>query len=352
MLYMLAIDECGAAFVASKIGQEPSGQPFDALSIDPNNRAYNPYVNAGAMMSASIIHNNLTAGETVFELFQDACEDCSMEDVSLMLDSGVYESEMSCNTNNKNIAKELSKRGILEGNVRAAVDSYTQCCSMLTTTENMAVMAATFANQGMNPMSLYQAIPKHAVDNMVTVMMSCGMYNGAGKWIVDVGLPAKSGVSGVVMCVVPGVCGIAVYSPRLDENGNTTRGVLVAKACSEKLGLHVLKNSDRNNEAEAEDPLFDKKSRDTSSRWRKSLGERTSRSSVSNKSGEILQDSEEDLTLQDFLKLDAILPHFVPRTPKDTGGHFEKSLKAGSRTEAAQQTTNDANDVGVFEIDA
>eukprot|EP00238_Polyblepharides_amylifera_P013737 CAMPEP_0196598396 /NCGR_PEP_ID=MMETSP1081-20130531/94297_1 /TAXON_ID=36882 /ORGANISM="Pyramimonas amylifera, Strain CCMP720" /LENGTH=768 /DNA_ID=CAMNT_0041924087 /DNA_START=182 /DNA_END=2488 /DNA_ORIENTATION=+ len=351
MLYMLAIEECGGMFVASKIGQEPSGQPFDALSIDPANRAYNPYVNAGAMMSASIIQNNIGSHEDVFEIFQGACEDCSMEDASLALDVGVYDSEMSCNTNNKNIAKELSKRGILEGSLNAAVESYTRCCSMLTTTENMAVMAATFANKGKNPMTLYQAIPKHAVDDMVTVMMSCGMYNGAGKWIVEVGLPAKSGVSGVVMCVVPGVCGIAVYSPRLDENGNSTRGVLVAKACSEKLGLHVLKNGEKEEGAGSVSmSMSTRKNRDTSVHSRKSSGDQGPRNT--GKSRRSSQDSEEDLILQDFMNMDAPMPHAVPRSPKDTGGNFEKSFKKGDQTEMSHHANKNEGDVNVVEMDA
>jgi hypothetical protein len=119
---------------------------------------------------------------------------------------------------------------------------YTMACSLDIDTLDAAVIAATLANRGTNPTTKEHVLPEIITDQIINVMMSCGMYNGAGKWIVDVGVPAKSGVSGVIMGVVPGVCGFAVFSPCLDEHGNSTRGVLVAKALSDSLGLHVLKN--------------------------------------------------------------------------------------------------------------
>jgi len=115
---------------------------------------------------------------------------------------------------------------------------------MLTTAEDAAVMGATFANNCTNPITGEDVLPQDVVNQTVTVMMSCGMYNGAGKWIVDVGIPAKSGVAGLLMCVVPGVCGVGIFSPKLDTNGNSTRGVLVATLMSSALGLHVLKAKD------------------------------------------------------------------------------------------------------------
>ena len=102
-------------------------------------------------------------------------------------------------------------------------------------------MAATYANKGVNPITGKEVIPDHVNQDAISIMISCGMCNGAGQWIVDVGVPAKSGVGGGVIGVVPGVCGFATFSPRLDHNGNSVRGVKVARAMSEALGLHVLK---------------------------------------------------------------------------------------------------------------
>merc|ERR550514_2453645 len=106
---------------------------------------------------------------------------------------------------------------------------------MNVTATDLAVMGATMAKNGTNPVTGDFVIPESIVKKMVTIMMSCGMYNGAGKWIEDVGIPAKSGVAGMLLCVVPGVCGIGIYSPKLDVNGNSTRALNVAKLLSQKL---------------------------------------------------------------------------------------------------------------------
>eukprot|EP00928_Gymnodinium_smaydae_P020244 TRINITY_DN17825_c0_g3_i2.p1 TRINITY_DN17825_c0_g3~~TRINITY_DN17825_c0_g3_i2.p1 ORF type:complete len:699 (+),score=160.59 TRINITY_DN17825_c0_g3_i2:314-2098(+) len=238
MLYILAMMEHGLPHVQTKIGEEPSGQPFDALSIDPTNRAFNPYVNAGAITSMSMLSGN--ASERYLK-YENYCRRMSCHPDRLNMNTSVYKSEMATNTNNRGITSELKKRDIVTGDADVALDAYTMACSLDTTACEAAVMGATLANAGKNPISKEEVLPGDLVNQMVTVMMSCGMYNGAGKWIVDVGIPAKSGVGGLLMCVVPGVCGIGIFSPRLDVNGNSSRGVLVATEMSKALGLHVLK---------------------------------------------------------------------------------------------------------------
>jgi len=180
-----------------------------------------------------------------YNFFEAQCRKMALEPERLVLDESVFSSETATNTNNKMIADTLHAKGIIEKDPNVALDAYTRACSMRVTAEDAAVMAATFANRGVNPVTGESAMSEDLTNHTVTVMMSCGMYNGAGRWIVDVGIPAKSGVAGLIMCVVPGVCGFAVFSPRLDANGNSTRGVLVAAAMSETLGLHVLKQQDR-----------------------------------------------------------------------------------------------------------
>mmetsp|Transcript_15175 Transcript_15175/g.46000 ORF Transcript_15175/g.46000 Transcript_15175/m.46000 type:complete len:118 (-) Transcript_15175:1522-1875(-) len=117
-------------------------------------------------------------------------------------------------------------------------------------------MGAVFAGGGMHPTKKRRVLPAKCVDHLTTVMMSCGMYNGAGKWIVDVGIPAKSGVSGFLLCVVPGVCGIAIYSPRLDAHGNSRRGILCCEALSNDLDLHILKKAMKGSELRNAEPKF------------------------------------------------------------------------------------------------
>jgi hypothetical protein len=148
---------------------------------------------------------------------------------------------MNTNARNSEITEDLVNRNLVVGDPIGSLAAYTMACSCSVNTLDAAVIAATLANRGTNPTTKEACMTEIIADQIVTVMMSCGMYNGAGKWIVDVGVPAKSGVSGGIMGVVPGVCGFAVFSPRLDEHGNSVRGVHVAQALSESLGLHVLK---------------------------------------------------------------------------------------------------------------
>eukprot|EP00873_Tetraselmis_striata_P038038 jgi/Tetstr1/458302/TSEL_000341.t1 len=257
LLYMMALEDLGMEAVGQKISTEPSGQPFDALSIDPSNRAYNPFVNAGAMVSAALLTQAEDGSshmyEDVYDEFEGVCQDMVLEPTRCAFDEEVFASEMATNANNQGIAKELHSRGIIPVEAEAAVDVYTRCCSMQVTAEDAAVMAATLANAGANPVTGQHVFPTDVVEHTVTVMMSCGMYNGAGKWITEVGIPAKSGVAGLVMGVVPGVCGIAVFSPRLDQNGNSFRGVEVAKLISERFDLHVLR-AKRDGSASADKP--------------------------------------------------------------------------------------------------
>merc|ERR1719453_1979504 len=113
-------------------------------------------------------------------------------------------------------------------------------CSTLLNTVDLACLAATAANHGINPVSKQHIVSDAINEEMISVMMTCGMYNGAGNWMVDVGIPAKSGVGGGIFGVVPGVCGIAVFSPPLNPTSNSVRGIEACVQLSQRLGLHVL----------------------------------------------------------------------------------------------------------------
>ena len=243
LLYMLALAERGVDAVDKKVGEEPSGRPFNEISIDNTNRACNPLINTGAIACTGLLAGD---SDKRYKQFEDLCKKVAYRPDDVHMDEAVYASEMSCNHDNRKIVDALLENDIIpEGGGDIALDAYTKVCSMNVTACDLAVMGATMAKNGTNPMTGDYVFPEAIVNKMVTVMMSCGMYNGAGKWIVDVGIPAKSGVAGMLMCVVPGICGIAIYSPKLDVNGNTTRGVHVAKALSQALGLHVLQNESK-----------------------------------------------------------------------------------------------------------
>lgn len=199
LLYLMAMMERGRAKVGMKVGEEPSGMPFNELAIDSENRAYNALINTGALTTASLLKG--TALDR-YERFENLCRACCHAPDGIALDEAVYQSEMATNDNNRKIVDELVSHGIIENEPDVALEAYTRVCSSNVTALDVAVMGATFANGGVHPITKKKAIPGKLTNQLVTVMMSCGMYNGAGKWIVEVGIPAKSGVSGHLLCVV------------------------------------------------------------------------------------------------------------------------------------------------------
>ena len=158
------------------------------------------------------------------------------------LDAGMYLSESSTAARNRAIADKLLEHKICESEYdkEHGLEAYFMMCSTLLNTVDLAVLAATCAYHGQNPISKKNVVDQSTNAEMINVMMTCGMYNGAGNWMVDVGIPAKSGVSGAIFGVVPDVCGIAVFSPALNPNYNSVRGIEACTALSQRLGLHVL----------------------------------------------------------------------------------------------------------------
>ncbi|KAJ1452696.1 beta-lactamase/transpeptidase-like protein [Pelagophyceae sp. CCMP2097] len=241
LLYCLALEDNGMEAVDKKVGSEPTGGPFNVVSFDTQGRPFNPYVNAGAICTAGLV-----AGASAEERFRRTMSlfnsmSLGAAQCGTSLDVAVYDSEMATNGNNQIIVQEALKRGLIpSGQGQVALDAYTMACSLSVDCREVACVAATLANNGVNPQTGEEVMPAWVVNRTVSTMMTCGMYNGAGAWMVEVGIPAKSGVGGIIMCVVPGICGFAAFSPRLDQNGNSTRGVLVARELSNVLSLHVL----------------------------------------------------------------------------------------------------------------
>src|SRR4029453_4362235 len=157
------------------------------------------------------------------------------------LDPPVYESERSPGHRNRAIGPMLRNFGIIEGDVDDVLDLYFRQCSVDVNCRDLSLMAATLANGGKNPITHEQALSASNVDEVLSIMTTCGMYDYAGEWLYRVGMPAKSGVSGGILAVLPGRLGIAVYSPPLDARGNSVRGVAVCKAISDDLQLHFLR---------------------------------------------------------------------------------------------------------------
>jgi glutaminase len=237
LTYALALTHKGFTAVDERIGVEPSGEAFNEISVDSRRRPRNPMINAGAILAASLL---LEAQPDVDKAFAELLEfygSCAGRQLSL--DTDVYESEMRSGARNRAIAFMLQSFGALKAPPEDTIDLYFRQCSVIVTTDDLAVIGGTLANGGVNPRTGRRALGQNVVQRVLSVMTTCGMYDGAGDWVTSVGLPAKSGVGGGIMAVLPGQLGIGVYSPLLDEHGNSVRGVSACKKLSSDLGLHI-----------------------------------------------------------------------------------------------------------------
>ncbi|MGW0162876.1 glutaminase A [Mycobacterium sp. NPDC003323] len=235
--YALALDRCGPAAVDAKIGVEPSGEAFNEISVDPQTkRPKNPMINAGAIAAVSMVP--ASSAQERFALIQDYFS--AFAGRRLELDHEVYASEKATGNRNRAIAYMLASFGVLEADPDEVLDVYYRQCSLKVTAIDLARMAATLARNGVNPLTGRRVTDAAVVRRALSVMVTCGMYDGAGDWVTEVGLPAKSGVGGGVLAVLPGQLGIGTYSPLLDPKGNSIRSVLLCRRLSEELGLHFL----------------------------------------------------------------------------------------------------------------
>jgi glutaminase len=235
--YALALDRIGQDAVDARIGVEPSGEAFNEISVDRTTKTpKNPMINAGAIAAVSLIPAS-TPGER-FALIQDFYS--AFAGRRLELDAEVYASEKASGSRNRAIAYMLQSFGVLDDDPDDVLDVYFRQCSFNVTATDLARMAATLARGGVNPMTGRRVTNAAVVRRTLSVMVTCGMYDAAGDWVSAVGMPAKSGVGGGIVAVLPGQLGIGVYSPLLDAKGNSVRGVRVCRSMSEQLGLHFL----------------------------------------------------------------------------------------------------------------
>ncbi|MFU8840810.1 MAG: glutaminase A [Nitriliruptoraceae bacterium] len=245
--YGRVLADLGPQAVLARVGVEPSGDAFNALRVDERSmRPYNPMVNAGALVTTSLV-----AGADPAERFARVLDTLRRfaGDDRLVVDGATLAAELAAADRNRGTAYLLRSAGMLSGEVEPVLTAYLQQCSVHVTTSQLATMAATLAAGGTNPVTGEQALPRRRVRDVLSVMQTCGMYDYAGEWVFEVGFPAKSGVSGLILAVIPGKMGIAVASPGLDRYGNSVRGVAVCRELSARLGLHVFAT-------EAEDALL------------------------------------------------------------------------------------------------
>ncbi|NGP58835.1 glutaminase A [Paenibacillus thiaminolyticus] len=231
---LLALLDSGEAGVFAKVGKEPTGDDFNSILklelVDPG-KPFNPFINAGAIAIASLIE-----GRTPEEKSERLLEFVRMlaDDPSITWNKRIYESERETAYRNRSLAYYLKDNGILEGDVEATLDVYFRQCAIEVRTCQLARMALVLANRGCDPATGHCYIPRKYVQIATSFMTTCGMYNASGEFALEAGIPAKSGVSGGIMALIPGQLGIGVYGPALNEKGNSVAGVHMLAMLSER----------------------------------------------------------------------------------------------------------------------
>jgi glutaminase len=237
-MYGMALEDHGRSYVATKVGVEPTGDPFNSIiRLDESSkRPDNPMVNAGAIATTSLIKgaDPTERLNRMLEMFRRYIGH------EVFVDMPVFMSERTTGHRNRAIAHLMRNFGMIDDRLDESLDLYFQQCSLLVNCRDLAVMAATLANRGINPITHEQAVHPDYVRDILSVMYTCGMYNYAGQWAYQIGLPAKSGVCGGIIAVVPNQIGIGVFSPPLDSHGNSVRGMKVCEDLSRQFNLHLL----------------------------------------------------------------------------------------------------------------
>ena len=241
-LYAQALSRLGENRVMEKVGVEPTGYSFNSIVRleGGSNRADNPMVNAGAIAISGLLAGERT-GKSDEKVDMNSIFLPYLNREKVEIDNEIFSSEVATGNRNYSIANLLKYHQILDVPVEEALDLYFRACSTMIDTRDLAIMAATLANYGVNPVlkgGKRALLEKHNA-KVLAVMSTCGLYDYSGEFVFFTGLPAKSGVSGCVMAVVPGVMGIALYSPRIDSKGNSIRALCALPYLSEKLNLHV-----------------------------------------------------------------------------------------------------------------
>jgi len=237
----LAMEELGYDKVFQRIGSEPTGRQFNSVPavVDMPTHTGNPFVNAGAIATTSLIsgRNEDEKWNKVLDFYSRVAGE------KLVLIDEVYKSEAATNAGNKALAMLLAKYERIYADPFESVDIYTKQCSVGVNATQLARMGAVLANNGRNPATGEQVIKSEDVPYILSTMTMAGLYDGSGGWAWHVGLPAKSGVGGGIIAIVPGKGAIAVFSPRLDEAGNSVRAQKVIEFVANKLDFNLFSPS-------------------------------------------------------------------------------------------------------------
>ncbi|WP_262690010.1 glutaminase A [Kordiimonas aestuarii] len=251
--YAMALTLNGEEKVHAHVGREPSGRSFNELALNDRGLPHNPMINAGAIMSCSLIHPDLPLSDRFDHVIKTWT--ALSGGAAPGYNNPVYLSEKATADRNFALAYFMQEKKAFPAHtdLLQTLDFYFQSCSIETTAERMSIAAATLANAGVNPLTNERVFSSETVKHCLSLMYSCGMYDFSGEFAFTIGLPAKSGVSGALMVVVPNRMGFAIWSPRLDKLGNSVRGIEFCRKLVERYSFH---NYDGLSEGEAKkDPI-------------------------------------------------------------------------------------------------
>jgi glutaminase len=245
--FALVCEAIGPEPARERLGVNGTGLPFDSvMAVELNgDRTMNPLVNAGALAATSLVPGRDAAARwsTIVEALS------RFAGRRLALDDATYQSESAANQRNRGLAQLLDGYGRMYSDPVAATDLYTRQCSLLVDARDLAVMGATLADGGVNPVTGERVVTAATARHVLAVLATAGLYERSGDWLYEVGLPGKSGVSGGIVTVAPGKGGLGSFSPPLDRAGNSVRGQLLTKYLSERLGLNLFASSPAPNAA-------------------------------------------------------------------------------------------------------
>lgn len=237
-VFALICDLIGATGARERLGANATGFAFNSVAgieRQPDART-NPMVNAGAIATTSLAPGEDT--EAKWRFLREGVSRFAGRELSL--NEEVMASASATNFRNRSIAWFLQSAGAIYCDPRQAVDLYTRQCSLDVTAHDLAVMGATLANGGFNPVTREQVVKPQTCHYSLAIMLTAGLYETSGDWLYEIGLPGKSGIGGGIVTVSPGKGGLGTFSPRLDEAGNSVRGQLAAQFLSQRLGLDLL----------------------------------------------------------------------------------------------------------------
>lgn len=239
--YCLALEHSNVETVHGHVGCEPSGQSFNELTLNSQGRPHNPLINSGAIMSCALIRPDLPMSDRFDHVMSMWARLSGGQRPGFS--NPTYLSERGTADRNFALSYFMRENGAFPPNtdVLEVLEFYLQCCSLELNADSLSVVAATLANGGLNPLSGKRVLTSSTVQRCLSLMYSCGMYDFSGEWGFTIGLPAKSGVSGAILVVIPNVLGLCIWSPRLDEHGNSVRGI---EFCRELVSTYNFHNYD------------------------------------------------------------------------------------------------------------